>query len=183
MDYILPLKEGDYAVFTDLYELYHLKVFRFFLKRVTLHDVAEDLTQQCFIRLWTFRHTLSENHSIEKQIFVMAHSLLVNHIEKVISEKKLQKKYLEVVALNPLNVDNSNFFEKKDQLHKAIATLPYIRKKVVLLKIQQGYTNKEIAQELSISVKTVENHITKAIHSLKQLLTVSAVIIWWHLQQ
>src|ERR1700761_4531674 len=86
---LAAIKEGDHAAFIEVYHLLHAKVFRFFLKKVFLHDTAKDLTQQCFIRLWQFRHTLSYDHPLEKQIFIIARSLLINHIKKEATQRKL----------------------------------------------------------------------------------------------
>ena len=83
------IKEGDHAAFLEVYEALHVKVFRFFLKKISLHDTAKDLTQQCFIRLWQFRHTLSYAHPLEKQIFIIARSLLINHIKKESTQRKI----------------------------------------------------------------------------------------------
>ncbi|HWB92398.1 MAG TPA: hypothetical protein VG605_11115, partial [Puia sp.] len=58
------IKEGDHCAFMEVYEQLHVKIFRFFLKRNLLQDTAKDLTQQCFIRLWQFRHTLSYAHPL-----------------------------------------------------------------------------------------------------------------------
>lgn len=79
---LISIKDGDHAAFLEVYNILHARIFRFFLKRVHFHDNAKDLTQQCFIRLWQFRQTLSEDHPLEKQVFIIARSLLINHIKK-----------------------------------------------------------------------------------------------------
>src|ERR1700744_1909376 len=85
---LLAIKEGDHGAFIEVYHAIHAKLFRFFLKKTFLHDTAKDLTQQCFIRLWQFRHTLSPDHALEKQIFIIARSLLINHIKKETAQRK-----------------------------------------------------------------------------------------------
>src|ERR1700761_4002701 len=101
---LAAIKEGDHAAFIEVYHLMHAKLFRFFLKKIFLHDTAKDLTQQCFIRLWQFRHTLSDQHPLEKQVFIIARSLLINHIKKEATQKKLKvaagKAFVE--AIEPL---------------------------------------------------------------------------------
>ena len=58
-------------------------------------------------------------------------------------------------------------FEINDYLQKITGKLSPVRKKIILLKVHKGLSNKEIAEELCISVKTVENHITKAHHHMR----------------
>src|ERR1700712_3059504 len=90
------IKNGDHTAFLIAYNDLHIKVFRFFLKRVFTDDAAKDLTQQSFIRLWQFRQTLSEQHSLEKQVFVIAHSLLINHFEKETHQKKVKSRQIQI---------------------------------------------------------------------------------------
>jgi RNA polymerase sigma factor (sigma-70 family) len=165
------IKSGIHYAFIEVYDALHVKVFRFFLKRVVTHDTAKDLTQQCFIRLWEFRHTLSETHPLEMQIFIIARSVLINHIKKEATHKKLRAAHVLSVGQEDYLPDTSGRLEAAGQVNAAIATLPPMRKKIVILKTIHGFTNKEIAQEMKISVKTVEDHVTKAFRQLRQVVT------------
>lgn len=164
------IKNGDHAAFLAAYNELHIKVFRFFLKKVFTEDDAKDLTQQCFIRLWQFRHTLSEEHVLDKQVFVIAHSMLVNHFEKEAHQKKIKTLHLQIEkgAVNESNEHDS--FELSDHVNAAIDMLPPVRKKILILKAFHDYSNKEIAQQMEISVKTVEDHVTKAFRRMKEVM-------------
>jgi RNA polymerase sigma factor (sigma-70 family) len=166
---LTAIREGDHGVFLEVYELMHAKLFRFFLKKIFLHDTAKDLTQQCFIRLWQFRQTLSDQHPLEKQIFIIARSLLINHIKKEATQTKLKiaagKAFVEAIA--PLDEELT---DKKMRVSAAIETLPPVRRRVIILKTFHGFSNKEIAQQLKISVKTVEDHVTKAFRHIRQVV-------------
>jgi RNA polymerase sigma factor (sigma-70 family) len=176
MENILAIKNGEHAAFVAVYHALHIKVFRFYLKRVTLHETAKDLTQQCFIRLWEFRHTLSADHPLERQIFVIARSLLINHFKK---ESTLQKLKPPVEETTTSAIAS---FEVSDQLKTALEHLPPVRRKILTLKLIQGYSNQEIAEQLFISVKTVEDHVNKAFKYLKQELggTLVMLLILWN---
>jgi RNA polymerase sigma factor (sigma-70 family) len=167
---LTAIREGDHVAFLAVYELMHAKLFRFFLKKIFLHDTAKDLTQQCFIRLWQFRHTLSDEHPLEKQVFIIARSLLINHIKKEATQQKLKvaagKAFVEAIA--PLGEELT---DRKLQVSAAIETLPPVRKRIIILKAFHGFSNKEIAQQLEISVKTVEDHVTKAFRHIRQVVT------------
>ena len=163
------IKEGDHAAFMEVYEALHVKVFRFFLKRIFLHDTAKDLTQQCFIRLWQFRHTLSYAHPLEKQIFIIARSLLINHIKKEATQRKMKVAHERSIP-NGEQPAASVQFERSNEINAAIEGLPPVRKRVIILKAFHGYTNKEIAAQLEISVKTVEDHVSKAFRHIRQVI-------------
>jgi len=174
----VSIKNGDQAAFLSVYNTLHIKVYRFFLKKIHLSEDARELTQQTFIRLWQFRHTLSETHSLDKQLFIIAHSLLVNHFEKQAVQKKLKGQQQRADAASSQTIDQHASFEISNSLHAAIDELPPVRKKILILKAFHNYNNKEIAREMEISVKTVEHHITIAFRKMKQIMTFVVVFIY-----
>jgi RNA polymerase sigma factor (sigma-70 family) len=163
------IKEGDHGAFLEVYYLLHAKLFRFFLKKVILHDTAKELTQQCFIRLWQFRHTLSYDHPLEKQIFIIARGLLINHIKKEATQKKVKAVHGRSLVTQA-EPEGETSFERENEVNAAIETLPPVRKRVIILKAFHGFSNKEIAQQMEISVKTVEDHVTKAFRHIRQVI-------------
>ncbi|MFI5125062.1 MAG: RNA polymerase sigma factor [Chitinophagales bacterium] len=167
MNEITAIREGIDAAFVKAYEAFHIKTFRFFLKRVRTHETAKELTQLTFIKLWSSRHTLVETYSLDAQLFTIAGSILIDHLRKqavlnklhaILNEDRSQQSPSPAFAL-----------EKSDYLSVVVSKLPPVRKKVILLKTMHGFSNKEIARELSISVKTVESHVTKALRQIKSL--------------
>jgi len=177
------IKKGDHAAFLTVYNDLHIKVFRFFLKRVFSNDEAKDLTQQSFIRLWQFRQTLSDQHPLEKQVFVIAHSILVNHFAKETHQKKLKLQQV-LVENQPITVPGKHAsFELSNQVQSAIDILPPVRKKILILKAFHDYNNQEIAQQMKISVKTVEDHITKAFRRMKEVMMLICIPVLYHILQ
>jgi RNA polymerase sigma factor (sigma-70 family) len=168
---LLSIKEGDHVAFLEVYNLLHVKIFRFFLKRVSLHDTAKDLTQQCFIRLWQFRQTLSEDHPLEKQLFIIARNLLINHIKKEATQNRLKLLHLQTLQKDNIQPSHALHFEVSNEVSAAIETLPPVRKKIIMLKAFHGCSNKEIASQMSISIKTVEDHVSKAFRHIRQVGT------------
>jgi RNA polymerase sigma-70 factor (ECF subfamily) len=175
---LTAIKEGDHESFIEVYHLLLAKLFRFFLKKVFIHDTAKELTQQCFIRLWQYRHTLSCDHPLEKQIFIIARSLLINHIKKEATQKKLKAANGKVLDMEAVPATDAQF-ERADAVNAAIETLPPMRKRVIILKAFHGFSNKEIAQQMEISVKTVEDHVTKAFRHIRQVIAL-VIIFFFH---
>ncbi|MDR3714867.1 MAG: sigma-70 family RNA polymerase sigma factor [Puia sp.] len=169
MNEITAIREGIEAAFVKVYEDFHVKTFRFFLKRVRVHETARELTQQTFIKLWRFRHTLSDAFSLDTQIFTIAGTILIDHLRKEATQKKLFAVLREDdhAGKTMMTAFPANAFETSDYLSAVVERLPPVRKKVILLKTAHGFTNKEIARELSISVKTVESHVSKALRQIR----------------
>jgi RNA polymerase sigma-70 factor (ECF subfamily) len=171
MNEITAIKEGIEAAFDKAYECFYLKTFRFFLKRVRSHETAKELTQQTFIKLWSSRHTLLESFSLDTQLFTIAGTILIDHFRKQSTRKKLHAVLREDRDNEGVRQFSSYSvaLEKSDYLSVVVQKLPPVRRKVILLKTMHGFSNKEIARELSISVKTVESHVTKAIRHIRSI--------------
>lgn len=169
MENLAAIRDGDHAVFIEVYEQLHARLFRFFLKRVYFHDTAKDLTQQSFIRLWQYRESLSLEHTLEKQVFIIARGLLINHLKKEATQKKLKAEVGRDLPVESVSAGDV-LLERASEVNAAIQTLPPVRKRVIILKTFHGFSNKEIAKQLHISVKTVEDHVTKAFRHIRQVI-------------
>ena len=172
MNNILLIKKGEENAFVEMYHRLNGRVFNFFLKKTRQPEVAKDLTQQCFIRIYHYRESLSEQHPLEKQVYIIAKSIYINHLRQENRRKVRETNYSGEQA----DYESDNRFEINDYLNKITLTLSPVRKKIILLKVHKGLSNKEIAEELSISVKTVENHITKA-HQHMRVVSAELMII------
>lgn len=164
---ILQLKDGNETVFKQVYDLTHKKVYRYFLKRNATHDTARELTQQTYIRLWQYRHTLKEDRTLDTQLFTVCNSVLIDHLRRHAHRTQVQQSFGEQ---QPAGTQQALLaYEQQDYLQAAISHLPPVRQKVIQLRLIHGFTNKEIATHLSIGVKTVEDHITKALRQVKSM--------------
>jgi RNA polymerase sigma-70 factor (ECF subfamily) len=118
---------------------------------------------------------LSYDHPLEKQVFIIARSLLINHIKKESTQRRLKAIHGQSVEKEVLQPVESALFGKASEVNAAIETLPPVRKRIIILKTFHGCTNKEIAQQLEISVKTVEDHVTKAFRHIRQVVAVGVL--------
>ena len=179
MNEVVAIKNSSETAFVKVYQQFHAKVFRFFLKRVKEHEMARELTQQAYVKLWQSRHTLSELYSIETQLTTIAGSILVDHIRKQAHEIRFRKTLVLKMNAQPYWTEGlpARAFENSDTLNAAIEQLPPVRKKIMRLRIHDGLTNKEIAGLLHISDKTVEDHITKAVRYVRSVVTTLILLL------
>ena len=172
MNEVIAIKKGSQAVFALIYQRFHDKVFRFFLRRVREPEIARELTQQAYIKLWQSRKTLSEHHTVEVQLMTISGSILVDHLRKQASEYKLKAALAEKLSTDRPPADAAGrAFEHDDYLNAVIEQLPPVRKKIMRLRMFDGLSNKEIASQLDISAKTVEDHITKALRHVRSIVS------------
>ncbi len=161
MEYIAELTSGCLQTFQSVYRLYNQKLYAYILKKTNSEYMAEEVVQLTFIRLWEKRRNLSAEYSISAQIFKMAGTILIDQLRKeAISQKHLS--IVETERAKPAAPDLD-----LEILEQAIEQMAPVRKKVFKLSKLDGYSYKEIAELLSISPKTVENHMTKALKQLR----------------
>ncbi|WP_316795991.1 RNA polymerase sigma factor [Pedobacter agri] len=163
-NYIQNIKEGNHLSFEIVFKLWHRKVYAYFFKKTASEDQAEELTQLAFIKLWRFKHTLSEDFTLDVQLFKIAKTTLLDYFKKLANDSRNLKGYHE--GLSEMAAEESKLFDAKQELEVVLNCLPPTRKQVFVLNRLHGYSYKEIAEKLSISPRTVEKHISLAMKQL-----------------
>lgn len=167
----------DEAAFEKLYGEYHQKVYFYFRKQTHSESMAEELVQLTFIKLWRHLDRLSDEVPVSSQIFRIARTTLIDTLRK----KAVEREALQHAQLPREHTYTENTVYAhclQEDIQAAVEQLPPIRKKVFQLSRMQGLSYQDIARELSISTKTVEDHLTKATKQLKLLLRYSHVLLW-----
>lgn len=162
------LRKGDKSVLDEVYSLYHKQIFAFALSYLKNKEDAYDIVQEVFINIWNHRADLKKDARIEPLIYTATKNAVISFFRK----KSTEKKYLEYLGnatiSNNLGAEELTDFGFLEEEYKTLTDqLPEKRKEVFILSRQKGLTNKEIAQQLDISEKTVENQLTKALAFFK----------------
>lgn len=167
---IKAIKKGDEKAFTIVFNDYYAKLYHYFLKKTKSEDIATEMVQIVFIKLWTFKHTLTESCPFDTQLFNIARTSLIDFIRKKAVLKAGTISLQQYTEKNLITGPDTNF-ETEDYFNSAIQSLPPVRKKIFTLSRIQGLSYNEIAQYLSISINTVEDHMSKAIRQIKNITT------------
>jgi RNA polymerase sigma factor (sigma-70 family) len=163
-NYIQDIREGNHLSFEIVFKLWHRKVYAYFFKKTDCCHHAEELTQQAFIKLWRFKHTLSEDFPLDVQLFKIAKTTLLDYFKKQANDSRnLTVYHGELLATSE---EESRQYDAKQELEVVLNCLPPTRKQVFVLNRLHGYSYKEIAEKLSISPRTVEKHISLATKQL-----------------
>ena len=175
------ISNNDEFAFMAFFDLYSKKVYQFIFKFIKEKSESEDLTQIVFIKLWEKRGMLNKVESVNGFVFTIAHRIVIDHFRLVQTKNKnlISNEYENDESSTTLTAEdliNKHEFEKI--YNKAIDSLPPKRKAIFILSRHEGLTNKQIAERLDISVKTVENQMTSALLFLKDYFKQSDFILF-----
>jgi RNA polymerase sigma-70 factor (ECF subfamily) len=185
-DIMLQLNTTDAtAVFIEIYNRYHAQLYTAASKRCSSTEIAEEIVQDLFINLWRNRATIKINSSLSGYLFTSVRNLILNQIQK----EAVRKRAYESLILENADYDNSTeeiviANDLSYHLNINLGSLPDKCRSVFELSRKQHKSNKQIAHELGISEKTVENHITRALKylriSLHYILLSLATVIFFN---
>jgi RNA polymerase sigma-70 factor (family 1) len=135
--------------------------------RVRSEEAAKELIQEIFVNLWLKRKDLEIN-TFSSYIFSSLKYATIDYIRS----QCVREKYINEIVKANTPFDNSTenriaLNELNEHIEKGIKNLPQKCRLVFTLKRDENYSLKQISEQLNISQKTVENHITKAIKLLK----------------
>ena len=166
------VKASNGDAFRLLFEKYQPIVFRFVLHIIQDTETTHDIVQETFIRMWNHRATLRPELPILALLFHISRNLVRDHAKHHATRRKYQGEVppsLQATADGPAETLQSNILEEK--LSEAVRTkLPAKCREIFLLSRMEGMSNIEISQHLGISVKTVENQITRGLRILRRHL-------------
>lgn len=167
---IQKLKEGDDEAFSAMYKLYWEKVYNFSrLYLASSEDVAE-IVQEVFIKLWETRHLIDEEQSFEGFLFIITRNQIFNYSRKRLNYSFLKMTVMQSIEKSYEEEDQLEIADLKKHLSVLISQLPERQQEIFRLSREQHMTYKQIAEQLSISEKTVEYHMTAALKYLRKNL-------------
>jgi len=168
------LKDSDNGAFTELFDRYWQKLLLVAGNKLDNLGEAQELVQDIFLDIWQRRKELSITGAggIKVYLAVAVKYRVIN----VLAKRHRTERYARELRAHSTPMDHSleewlSFEELKHRLAALVAELPEKRRIVYQLSREEGYTRKEIAQSLNITEKTVESHLTRALHSIKSGLT------------
>ena len=171
------LRLSDEDAFQLLFEKYQPILFRFVLQNLRDTELAHDIVQETFLRVWNTRTSLQPTLSFLAFLFRICRNLVRDQAKHRAVRIKFQT---ELHDGSPSVGDNPEEFLRlkilEEKLSEVITTkLPAKCQEIFLLSRIEGMSNKEISTYLGLSIKTVENQITRALKILRKHL-------WMYLQ-
>lgn len=165
-DLLRRLKQDDERAFDALFRHYSALVYRFAFSYLKSRPAAEEIVQECFIKIWEKRAQLRDDVPLKGYLFTTAHHAVLNELRR--DQHHLRLHGQVAAAAGPASVANEAEYQEMEALYAAaLDRLPPKQREVFVLSRQLGLSYPEIAERQGVSVKTVEAHIMQALKTMR----------------
>ena len=137
-------------------------LYRFFLKNISDTELARDLVQETFAKMWLKVGDVDYEKS-KSFLFTVGYNTMIDHIRK-------KKRSDEFIAMQKPSEYEEKDYDLKEAIDFALSKLPVIQKTVLLLRDYEGYSYEEIGQMTSLSDAQVKVYLFRARKSMKEKL-------------
>jgi RNA polymerase sigma-70 factor (family 1) len=168
-DWTKRLRASDPAACTELFDVMHAPLIRYATSLLGESDTAYDVVQDAFVKLWESRRDLDPNRSLRALLYTIVRHQAMNHQRS--QRRRRQRDRDARLSNHPPSPDETvSTGELETQLRTWIGTLPERQREAFRLSRFGHLTHTEIASVMDVAPRTVTNHITTALQTLRDRL-------------
>jgi RNA polymerase sigma-70 factor (ECF subfamily) len=165
---LYQIRDGSIKAFEILYNKYSRRLYFFILSYAKSHADTEEIVQSSFISVWENRHRLDESCQLKNYLYTIA----VNKVLNYLKHQAIHQSYIEYSLIHKIILDDQTekevlYNELQENVDRVLEILPDQQKNIFRMSRLEGFTNKEIALKLGLSVRTVENQIYRALQYIR----------------
>lgn len=159
------VKNGDLQQASLLFERYHKRLFNFLAQMTMERTIAEDLTQNVFLRMLKYRNSYREGAKFQSWIFQMARNVFVDHYQEAKNKSGMVK--MENLP-DKIDEQNHDVEQQERVLHLSLQRLPEEQRELLVLTRFQHMKYEEVAQIMNTSVANIKVKVHRAINKLRE---------------
>jgi len=156
--------------FRALFDRYHQDIYRYALSLLKVNELAEEVVQDVFLKIWQNREQLDPAFSFKSYLFTIAKHRCLNMLRKAAHDKKLREQVFYKKQHTNTTEDYISDTEYEKIKAQAISQLPPKRKLIFEMSRNDGKSYEDISTELGISVSTVKTQMSKALETIRHFL-------------
>lgn len=169
-------ENGDSITFSSVFERYKQPYILFAYSYIRNMDDSEDIYMDVMLHFWENRNNLPENVHIPSYLLTAVKNRTLNYLRKQqatsdmhdrLSDHNRQELKFRISTLEACEPKRLFTNEIKQIINRTLNNLPQQTRLIFLMSRYENKTNKEIARELDVNIKTVEYHISKALRVLR----------------
>ncbi|MFV0553198.1 MAG: RNA polymerase sigma-70 factor [Mangrovibacterium sp.] len=162
---------GDHAAFDAAFMQYFPKVKYFIANLIKSESIAEELSQDIFLKIWTSREHLPNLRSFNSYVFRMAKNSALNYLEHKYVEESYVANYNSQTANNATPEEELNAKELELLIQLTVDRMPEQRRKIYTMSRVELLEVDKIAELLGITPKTVHNQLSLALRDIRTMLS------------
>lgn len=164
------IKADDEDAFSLLFDRYWENLYSIAWARVNDADVAQDIVQELFIKLWQRRKTLQIHTSLDHYLQRAVKFSVISHFRSRFKEDlQLQDAATRMEILHDATSDLEDYFKLEQIIEETVAKMPELLQKVYTMR-NESRSIKEIAQDLGIAEQTVKNYTAEVLRRLRLII-------------
>jgi RNA polymerase sigma-70 factor (ECF subfamily) len=165
---ISKFKNGDREAFRKVYESYCEPLYRFAYSYMKDSFEAEEIVQDVFLKIWVKREEVDEQKSFKSYLYRITVNKVFNELKHRVVKQKYEQHALNFDQTTRETPESSiQFQELNKKLDLLLTQLPEQQRNIFIMSRWKGLSNAEIAENLSLSIRTVENQIYRAAKFIK----------------
>jgi RNA polymerase sigma-70 factor, ECF subfamily len=166
------IRQGDKGQFEQLFRSSYVSLVRYAKTLIKDHDTAEEIVQDLFFRIWQNKENLKIESSLNGYLFRSVHNKCLHYIE----HNRVVERHAEEMSYRQSETQESpsdilNYKELQARIARILERLPERCGKIFYMSRFEGLKYTEIAEKLSVSVKTVESNMGRALKEFRKELT------------
>lgn len=167
----LPGKWNSESGFEALFKELYAPLYRYASGLIADEMQAEELVQEVFLKLWQQREQIKIETNVQAYLYRAVHNNAMN----LLNHEKVKAKYQTYMKTRTAQYADSpskmlDAKELKEQIAQAMNKIPEKCRAIFFMSRQESFSYKEIAEKLGLSIKTVENQMSKALKILREEL-------------
>lgn len=170
---------GDILAFEKLYYLYEKQLNYHAYRLTKSRFIAEEIIQEVFIQVWENHRNIKPHMSFQAYLYRLVRNRAFNYLRDSVQHEDLSEGLWQDVLQSRNKTDDKLISKDYEKLIcKIIEGLPTRKRTIYMLSRYEGKSKAEIARQLGITPKTVENHLWKTIQIIKIQLNPHFNITW-----
>lgn len=169
---IEALQNSDHKAFEEVFLAYFDKVKYLLIGLLRSESDAEELAQDIFVKLWMNHHSIDPSKSFSTYLYTIARNTALNYLKHKLVEENFKNSFNDF-DVEEADASDEILFAKEISLlvEMTVCRMPIQRRKIYRMSREKGVSNNEIAEELRISKKTVENQLSLALQEIKRIIS------------
>lgn len=154
--------EGDDRAFEHLFMRYNEAILHLFEQRLGNKDLADDLLQETFIKVYLHLADYSESYTFGQWVYTIARNTLVDHLRRRADDVSIDEKFIAPMATTPSPEESVIINQRTAHFEASLNEIPEDYRQIIEMRFLDEYTYEEIAEKLGRPLNTIKTQIRRA---------------------